>query len=274
MLLLDTNDKLQITTSQAGTLDVVVSFVEASTADPPVVKGSTMASQKTAITTATTTDICAVAAASSVRNVKTIHVRNKSATTATDVTVILLDNATGYELFKCNLDTGEMLEYIEGVGFFEIAAAPKLDTVRRVTADYVNATTSLTSITGLTFDVIAGKYYRVEADLIYQTNASTTGAQFAIGGVAMTSMILGGIQTVTGSATAAAMSAAVVTAVDTAVIVQTTGPSTTNVPGRLSGMINPSASGQLVFKGASEVAVAAGLTVKAGSWAQLREFDN
>jgi hypothetical protein len=123
LLLTATTDKLQIITGAAGTLDVHGSFVDMSNADPPVVKGSTSGRQHTAITTATTTDIVAAPAASTTRNVKTLHIRNKSASTATDVTVQFNQNATLFELWKANLGPGEALEYVEGLGFFEVNAA-------------------------------------------------------------------------------------------------------------------------------------------------------
>jgi hypothetical protein len=272
LLLAATTDKLQITTSAAGTLDVHASFLDISNADPPVVKGSTAGRQNTAITTAATTDVLAAPAASTVRNLKSLHVRNKSATTATDVTVLYNANGTTYELFKCNLDTGEMLEYVEGVGFFEVAAAAKVDTIRRVTADYTNSTVTPSAITGMTFDVLSGKFYHLEAWMIRLTALTTTGAQFFISGVAMTSMQVAEQGANLASTSAATMVAGAVTAVDTAIVAEGTGP-TAAAPVHISGMINPSASGQLTIKGASEVAASL-ITVKAGSWARLREFDN
>lgn len=123
LLLTATTDKLQIITGAAGTLDVHASFIDMSNADPPVVKGSSSSRQNTAITTATTTDVVASPAASTSRNVKTLHIRNKHATTATDVTVQFNQNATLFELWKVNLAPGDALEYIEGIGFFEVNAA-------------------------------------------------------------------------------------------------------------------------------------------------------
>src|SRR4051812_13034331 len=120
LLLAATTDKLQLITGAAGTLDVHASFIDMSNADPPVVKGSTSGRQHTAITTATTTDIVPPPAPSPVPNEKTLHIRNKSATTATDVTVLFNQNATTFELWKCNLGPSEALEYVEGIGFFEV----------------------------------------------------------------------------------------------------------------------------------------------------------
>jgi hypothetical protein len=267
-----TTDKIQLVTSAAGTLDVVASYVDAPL---PIIAGSTMTPgrQLTAITTAATTDVLAAPAASTVRGIKAIHVRNKSTTVATDVTVLYNANGTTYEAFKCNLDTGESLEYVEGVGFYEINNTSKLDKVYRVTTDYVNATTSFTAITGLAAPVEAGKLYMIDAYLIRITNATTTGAQFAIGNVAMTAMVLGEIGVTLSAAAGSTMAGGAATAVDTAIVAETTGPAT-NAPAHIGGMINPSASGTVQLKGASEVAVAAGLTVRAGSWMHIRELDN
>lgn len=116
-------DKIQLTTSAAVTVDVHASYVDASNANPPVVQGDTMGRQNTAITTATTTDIIAAPASNEIRNVKTIHIRNKHASTSVDVTVIYNQNGTDFELHKATLLPGEALEYVEGIGFFTLESA-------------------------------------------------------------------------------------------------------------------------------------------------------
>lgn len=271
IFLTGTTKKLQLATSSAATIDVVVNYIESVAATGVT---AAIGSQETTIASAgATTDICATASASNVRNVTQITVRNKDASLSCDVTVIVDVSATDYELHKVTLGTGDMLQYIEGVGFFVQTVTAKQNKLLHVTGDYSNSTTSFTGITGLSWVVKSGRNYVFEAVLHYQTAAAGTGAQFAIGGVAMTGMIAGGLQTVTNSVTAAAMSSGVVTAVDTAVIAQTTGPNTTNVPGIISGWFQPSADGTFVIKGASEVAASA-LTVKKGSWCLVRETDN
>jgi hypothetical protein len=122
LLLIGNTDKLQLVTSAAATVDVIASYMDASMAAPPVVQGDTANTQLTAITTAATTDIVAAPAASEMRRIKALHIRNKHATTATDVTVVIDRSGTDYELHKVSLSPGEALEYIEGVGFFELAA--------------------------------------------------------------------------------------------------------------------------------------------------------
>lgn len=127
LLLTATTDKIQVITSAAVTVDVHASFVDASNAVPPVVQGDTMGRLNTAITTAATTDIVAAPGAGDIRNVKTIHIRNKHATSPVDVTVQFNQNATLFELHKATLYAGESLEYVEGIGFFKLTnGAPVL----------------------------------------------------------------------------------------------------------------------------------------------------
>lgn len=267
-----TTDKLALVTTSTATLDVQANFIDASVTTGVV---SGIGKQNTAIATATTTDVLAAPGASTARTLKQMTVRNKSATLPNDVTVIFNQNGTLFEIHKVTLNTGDTLEYIEGVGFFTLTSTAKYGRLQYVTANSVHATAAaLAAITGLSFDnVKSGKVYQFLAHLYHRGDATTTGAQFAVGGVAMTGMNLGAISGVTNSVTAAALSTGVVTAVDTIVVVQTTS-SITNVPTILSGYFQPSADGTFIIKATSEVTVAAGLTILKGSWAMVRETDN
>ncbi len=110
-------DKLQLVSSAAATLAVHASWMDlASDGSGNPTAGRT----NTAISTATTTDVVATPAASTVRNLKELHVRNTHASTACDVTVLYNANGTTFELHKTTLDAGEALEYIEGIGWFLI----------------------------------------------------------------------------------------------------------------------------------------------------------
>lgn len=275
LLLTATTDKIQVITGQAVTVDVHASYVDASNANPPVVQGDTMGRQNTAISTATTTDIVAAPGSNDVRNVKTIHIRNKSASSSVDVTVQFNQNATLFELFKATLKTGEHLEYVEGIGFFVVANTAKLDVKVRVSgSDVSNSTTSFSDITGLTYAVDSGKFYGFEAHIFALSAATTTGIQFAVNGPAMTALRVSALSTVTGSATAAALSAPVadITALDTNIVTQTTGPANVT-PHIVMGYLNPSAAGTFALRVRSEVAASA-VTVKVGSWMHLFELDN
>lgn len=275
LLLAATTDKLQLTTSSAANIDVHASYMDMTTADPPVVKGSTSAKQNTAISSAATTDIVAAPAASTIRNVKALHARNKHATLPCDVTVIFDQNGTDFELYKASLLAGESLEYVEGVGFTILRPSQPAFFNRRVTTDSIHATAAtFADVTGLTCPVESGKHYNFEAHLYHIENAATTGAQFGINGPAMTAMRIFEWGVFAGSITAATSQAnlADVTARDTAAIVATSSAATPQVAlAILSGWINPSAAGTFAVRAASEVTVAAGLTVKAGSWLQLWE---
>lgn len=269
LILALTTDKISLISGSAATLDAHVSYMD--------YNGTTVTpgKQNTAISLATTTDILGVPGASTQRNAKTINVRNKSTTLSCDVTIQFNANGTLFELHKVTLNTGDCLQYIEGIGWFTITSAAKLDTKLRVTADVINATTSFADVTGLTCPVKSGKFYNFLAHLYHQTNATTTGAQFGVNGPSITSMIASAIQQITSSVTAAAYgSSASVTARDTAAVVETTGPGAVNMLAIMSGMINPSADGTFAVRCVSEVAVAAGLTVKAGSWCRIWETDN
>jgi hypothetical protein len=107
-------DKLQLITDAAATLDVVVSWTDWVSSTP------TPGTTPTAITTAATTDIVATPAASTIRNVKHITARNKNASVTANVTVVFNRGGTQYELFKVSVAPGEVLEFIEGIGFFKI----------------------------------------------------------------------------------------------------------------------------------------------------------
>ncbi len=277
MLLLTSTDKIQLVTSAAVPVDTVASWVDASNnAAPPVVQDP-MGTQVAAITTAATTDIVAAPAANEIRNVKEMMVRNKSAGTPVDVTVVFNRSATGYELIKATLMPGETLEYVQGVGFF-VAATSRLVALKRVTADVTNATTSFADVTGLTVPVKAGKHYAFVTHLYHIENASTTGARFAVNGPAMTNMRVNGMGVFSGSLTAAVMMSQVadINTLDTAVPGATLGSATTPQVAlwQMSGWVNPSADGTFAIRFQSEVAVASGVIVKAGSWMQFLETDN
>jgi len=111
LLLTGISDLIQLVTSAATAVDVHASWVDlASSATTP---GRT----NTAISTAATTTVLGSPGASTQRNLKTLNVRNKSATTSNTITVKHTDGSTTVELFSCVLYAGEELVYVEGQGF-------------------------------------------------------------------------------------------------------------------------------------------------------------
>jgi hypothetical protein len=114
-----TGGKIQVVTSAAVTVDVHASYMAYDSNDGSVVPGT----QNTAISTATTTDVVGVpGSATKTRNVKLLNIRNKHASSATDVTVQHTDGTTTVELFKTTLQAGEHIEFLEDVGFFKVAS--------------------------------------------------------------------------------------------------------------------------------------------------------
>jgi hypothetical protein len=114
ILLTATTDKLDLITGTAADLDVHASWMDY--ASGTVTPGRT----NTAITTATTTDIVPAPGASTQKNVKRLNIRNKDSADATDVTVRFNQNGTAFELHKVRLAPGDVLQYIDGVGWFLI----------------------------------------------------------------------------------------------------------------------------------------------------------
>ena len=273
LLLIGNTDKLQLVTSAAASVDVVASYMDASMAAPPVVQGDTANTQVTAITTATTTDIVAAPAASEMRRIKALHIRNKHATTATDVTVVLDRSATDYEMHKVNLLPGEALEYIEGIGFFELAGIPTdgLQYVRK-SADQTFASTSLADVTGMGFAVSANAVYELEYDMIWQSATLTVGARLAINGPASptsvqgTIMMFGGVAATTGAPAAfAELGFAGFTAYDTGPTLASIQPINSNLIARLSCLIEVGGTaGTVIPRWNSETAT--NTVVKAGSY--------
>jgi hypothetical protein len=272
MLILETTtDILELVTSAAADVDVTASYVDISNAVPPVTQGT--GTQLTAINTAATTTIVAAPGASKYRNVKALTIRNKHASLATDVTVVLDRSTVNYELHKVTLAAGSVLEFIEGIGFFTINPTTTLDTKLFVSADVTNSTTNFADITGLTVGIESGKKYNFDCCLIHQTSGTTVGAQFGVNGPAVTNLIAAGIHEITTSVTAATYgSSAAITALETPVVAETTGPGTTNMIAFISGGYEPSANGTFAMRLRAEVA--GSVTVKRGSWCRIWQASN
>lgn len=280
LLLRATADVFRINVSQAADLECKVDAVEVDNATPPVVQ-DLVRNNIASITGTGTTTLLDCTTANRRRNVKACSIFNNHASSS-GIFMLEHTDGTNVEVLKaCTLlpkesfdllETGEWVHY-DSDGNRKPSSA-KLDAYRRVESDVTNATTSFADVTGLTVPLQSGKKYGWEAHLYHVNNASTTGSRFGYNiGAAPTVEIAGTIDTVTPSVTASAHSAGVVAARDTAVTAQTTG-STSQRLAILSGYIQPSADGTFAIRCASEVAVASGLIVKAGSWLHIWEHGN
>lgn len=176
LLLVNTTDKLQLITSAAATLDVHASLADNATGT------ITYDKQNTAITTATTTDIVAAPASGKVRNVRSLNIRNKHATTSCNVTVQYNQNGTLFELHATTLKPGELLSYVEGIGFFLYTAGAILTTTyatadQSIGASVTNYITGSALIIPTSRPIIVGTTFRWVL-IISKTAAGTVSASF------------------------------------------------------------------------------------------------
>lgn len=281
LILKSTSDIVRMTNGSAGELNVSASMMETDNSAPPVVQDIPDPTQLGAITTATTTTICAAPASNKRRNVKTIVVTNPSATVNQAIVIERYDGSTAAQIWGGTLLTGETLvmdesgtwsHYDANGGLY--AATPKLDVCLRVTADQAFAVTSLADITDLSVTPLKnGKKYAFDACIFTTNNASTTGSRFAINGPAATTIVVGENGAVTNSATAGTSGLGTASALATNIVAQTTGQTAVGMH-RIAGYYEPSADGTFALQCSSEVAVASGVVVKKGSWLRIRELDN
>ncbi len=177
LLLTATTDKIQLVTDAAVTVDVHASYMD--------YNGSTVTPGRTntAISTAATTDIVASPASSTQRNIKTLHIRNRHASTPVTVTLVFDQNGTDYELYKVVLLAGSSLEYIEGIGFFTLASNLNTGTggltVVKLASDFTNSTTTPTNASGLNLTTGTGTF-RFIYWLLYQSAATGTGIKVSV----------------------------------------------------------------------------------------------
>ncbi len=259
-------DLLQVVTGSIGAIGVHASMDDS---------GEPGRNNPASITTAaTTTVVTGPASARPWRRVRFLVVRNNHASTSNLVTVQLTDGTTVAVLWKGTLLAGEQVtltdsgwQVLDSNGTAKLSTG-KLDAWVQAPADVTNATTAFADVTGLTVAVKNGKKYMFEAHLVHVTNANTTGAQFGVNGPAGTFLV----QTI--AAVTPDVAAGGVTAVDTAAVAETTGPGAVPALAILTGHLEPSADGTFAVRCASEVAIAGGLVVKAGSWLHVRELDN
>ena len=180
LLLTSTSDLVRVVTDASCDVQVHASFVDLAVAT--VTPGRT----NTLITTSTTTTVVASPGASTQRNVKRLNVRNNHASTSVNVTVLHTDGTTAVNLYKANLLAGEVLQLdtngqwvvLDANGPVKVATAAL--TVRALSADQSNSTTTPTEVTGLKLTGVGAGTYQFIYQLIYQAGATTTGVKFSV----------------------------------------------------------------------------------------------
>lgn len=111
-----TNNKLQVTSSAAATVNISGSVIVVSTATPPVVDGTNTGQLINATIGAATNDTI-TGAASQIKRLMEMSIRNSHASTSTDITVKRTDGTNTDEVYKATLLAGESITY-NGAGSF------------------------------------------------------------------------------------------------------------------------------------------------------------
>jgi|SRR5580765_3554852 len=111
MLILVAGDKLSVITSLTAAVDVHASWVD--NASVVITPGRT----NTKITVAGTVTVVAGPAASTQRNVKTLHVLNRDPTITCDVTIQHDSGTAICKLFSTTLKSGDAIEMTDQDGF-------------------------------------------------------------------------------------------------------------------------------------------------------------
>lgn len=274
LLLASTSDIIRVDTSGTPNIDVHTSWVDKN--------GSTITPGRTntTISSATTTTIAGSPAASTYRTIKTIHIRNRHATTANTVTVEHFDGTTGVELISLSLLAGYVLHYDEGAGWEILDALGRSlqNSSQNGSAAAVNATNlvvlasdvtnnnavanTIADVTGLSFSVTAGETYFFCFNIQYTAAATTTGSRFSVNGPASpTSLRYMSTYSLT---TTTQTTNHGLTAYDTPSASNATSAATGANNAKIEGFITPSVDGTVIARFASEVSSSA-IVARAGS---------
>lgn len=221
-------------------------------------------------------DVVAAPAASTQRVVDLLAAYNTD-TVNHVVTVSFYDGSTNREMFKVTLAPAESLTYVDGTGFSVFATSGAVKTMVSGTtnptssvlqstvlgADVVNnnaVANSIASVTGLSFDVVAGNKYYFWFVISYTAAATTTGSRWSITGPATSYLAY----TSEYSLAATTQTVGNYVAYDNPAACNATSAATTGNTATIEGLIVPSANGTVIARFASEVGGSA-ITAKAGS---------
>lgn len=285
MIYLASTDTLRLVTSAAVTIDALVGYVDLITATGVVTPGR----QRTAISTATTTDILSAPASGTVRSAKSLSIRNRHATTACDVTLQHHDGSTAIEVLKATLPAGHSLirdetsgwvlldargRRVELADFTVGSAAVNALNIGVLASDVVNnnaVANTIADVTGLSFAVVAGETYWFCFSIFYTAAATTTGSRWAVNGPAFSFLAVRSSTPLVATAQSTdSTSDTHAAAYDVPATANASSPTATAAQAQLAtieGVIRPSANGTVIARFASEVAGSA-ITAKAGSHVQ------
>jgi len=272
--LINTTDNLQVVLAGA----VTANQLQCSVFWVDVTETTYIPGRSLAVTNSTTdVNIVAAPAASTQRLIDYIAIYNADTVNAT-VTVKIDASGTEYILFRGIIATGEVLQYNDKDGFkvMTIAGAIKqsqmlgannavINVLNSVilASDVVNnngTANTMANIDGLSFPVTAGGTYWFEFVIPYTSAATTTGSRWSITGPTSPTMLNMRSEYTLTAATTTVNS---ITAYDVPAASNASSLTTGNVT-TMWGMIQPSASGTVTARFASEIATSA-ITAKAGA---------
>lgn len=255
---LNDTDTLKLVTSSTSALDVVVYFKDVGSNPSP------KRSQKTAITSATTTTICAAPGAGTGREIESITIRNKGA--ASNTATLVVNDGTAYEGYEVAIGAEGHLLWQPAVGW--TLTTPNTLGVANRTILQENVANALevmayADVTGLSFPVVADQTYAFRFVVAYTAAATTTGSAWAVNGPAAPTLL-----NVTSRYTLTATSQTVnyATAYDIPAAANATSLTAGNVA-IVEGQITPSDDGTVILRCFSEETLSA-ITALAGSYVE------
>jgi hypothetical protein len=273
LYLASTSDIIRVVTSSGANVDVHASYSDlVAAATLP-----TFGRLNTAIASAATTTIVASPAASTVRTVKTLTIRNRHASTASTVTIQHFDGTTSSDLIQFILAAGESAHYDENRGWtyrdargrevartdgLVSAAVSTLNTVV-LASDVTNnngTANTIADVTGLSFAVTAGETYWFEFVIPYTAAAATTGSRWCINGPSSPTAVYVRSEY---PLTATTTTVNAVGGYDLPAASNASSLTTGNVA-TIWGTITPSANGTVIARFASEI-LSSAIVAKAGA---------
>lgn len=276
LVLSQTTDKIQVVLAAAvatNQAQCVASWRDI-TATPSYVAGRSVAN-----TNGTTdVDLISAPAASTQRVIDFLSVYNNDTAPVT-VTVKLDANGTDYIFWKGTIAAGERLEYENGKGWTVFTAGGLIKTLSShllatvlndlnttvLESDVVNnnaTANTLQDVTGLSFPVTANELYWFKFSILYAAAATATGSRWSISGPGSPTRLVYMSEYSLTSTTSTRN--ANLTAYDLPAASNATSGTTGSNLAVLEGIVQPSSSGTVIARFASEVASSA-ITALAGS---------
>lgn len=266
-----TSDVLRVVTGQSVTTDVNASWIDLATTATPGVTD-------TLITNAATTDVVAAPAASTVRVVHEMTIRNRHASSTVDITVTHYNGSNTSEKIKCTLNAGDSLCYETGAGWRVIDSSGRIkmreDTLlpaasttistTAISSDVTNnngSANTIADVTGLSFAVVANNIYWFRFSIPYTAAATTTGSRWCVNGPSLTALIMRSEYSLT---TTSRTQNEGVSAYDSPAACNATSAATGSNVAVIEGIIKCSANGTVIARFASEVSSSA-IVAKAGA---------